>query len=94
MKTFREKVIEVVKNIQKGSVMTYKEVAKNAGSPRASRAVGSIMKSNYDKSVPCHRVIKSDGSVGEYNRGGPETKLKLLKKDGIMLPIPKKLNLR
>ncbi len=83
MRTFREKVLEVVRNIKKGETMTYKEVAKSAGSPRAFRAVGSVMKSNYDKTVPCHRVVKSDGSVGEYNRGGPEAKLKLLKKEGV-----------
>ncbi len=82
MKTFTEKVLYVVRKIPKGKVMTYGEVAKSAGSPRASRAVGSIMKANFDKNVPCHRVIKADGSVGAYNRGGPNAKLALLKKEG------------
>lgn len=82
MKNFTEKVLEVVRNIPKGKTMSYGEVAKKAGSPGASRAVGSIMKANHDKTVPCHRVIKSDGSVGAYNRGGPTAKLKLLKKEG------------
>lgn len=62
--------------------MTYGEVAAYAGSPGAARAVGSIMKHNYDPSVPCHRVVRSDGRVGEYNRGGAEAKKKILIKEG------------
>ncbi len=84
IKTFTEKVLDVVRKIPKGSVLTYKQVAERAGSPGASRAVGSIMKSNYLLDVPCHRVIKSDGSVGEYNRGGTKAKIALLKKEGAM----------
>jgi len=83
-KTFKEKVLEVVRNIPKGKIMTYKGVAKSTGSPGASRAVGSIMKSNFDKSVPCHRVIRSDGKIGDYNSGGPKIKLELLKKEGVI----------
>lgn len=82
MKSFKEKVLEVVRNIPKGSVMTYKEVAKCAGSPNASRAVGTFMKNNYDESVPCHRVIRSDGKIGEYNRGGEKEKINKLKEEG------------
>ena len=78
---FRETVFHVVKNIPKGETMTYKEVARRAGSPGAARAVGSIMKSNYDPTVPCHRVIRSDGKLGEYNRGA-ENKRIILKKEG------------
>jgi len=85
MKTFKEKVLEVVRNIPKGKIMTYKGVAKNAGSPGASRTVGSIMKSNFDKTVPCHRVIHSDGKIGDYNRGGPKAKLALLQKERVIL---------
>jgi len=79
---FTERVRSVVRSIPKGRTLSYGEVAAVAGSPGAARAVGSIMKHNYDKSVPCHRVIKSDGSVGEYNRGGSEMKRKLLKAEG------------
>lgn len=82
MKTFKQRVQEIVRQIPKGKTMSYGEVAKYAGSPGASRAVGSIMKANYDKTVPCHRIIRSDGKVGEYNRGGPSKKLALLKKEG------------
>lgn len=64
MDSFKEKVFEVVKNIPKGKKMTYMEVAKKAGSPKAYRAVGNILKTNYDSSIPCHRVIRSDGKLG------------------------------
>lgn len=83
MKTFKENVFEVVRKIPKGKTLTYKEVAKRAGSPNASRAVGSILKTNYDPKIPCHRVIRSDGLTGEYNRGR-QNKIKLLKKEGAM----------
>ncbi len=67
MTTFRDSVLAVVKKIPVGSVMTYGEVARRAGSARAARAVGNIMKNNSDHSVPCHRVVKGDGTVGGYN---------------------------
>lgn len=81
MKTFRERVLTVVGTIPKGSVMTYKQVATKAGNPGAARAVGAYMRMNYDKDIPCHRVVRSDGKVGEYNRGGPKKKLALLRKE-------------
>jgi O-6-methylguanine DNA methyltransferase len=82
MKNFKERVLKVVKLIPKGKTVTYKEVAKMAGSPGAYRAVGNIMANNFRKDVPCHRVIKSDGSFGNYNRGGVKRKIALLKKEG------------
>lgn len=82
MRTFKEKVLDVVRKIPRGKTMTYKQVAARAGSPNAARAVGSIMKANYDTTVHCHRVIRSDGIIGEYNRGGREAKTALLKKEG------------
>jgi methylated-DNA-[protein]-cysteine S-methyltransferase len=75
---FKDRVFEVVKKIPRGSILTYKEVACLAGSPKAYRAVGNILHRNYDPSIPCHRVIKSDGSIGGFNKG-KEEKLKLLK---------------
>jgi len=82
--TFSDKVLKIVSKIPAGNVITYKEVAKKAGSPRAARAVGSIMKANYRPEVPCHRVIRSDGIIGDYNRGGMSKKLELLKKEGAL----------
>ncbi len=81
MKTFTEKVLLVVSKIPKGKTLSYKEVAKKAGSPKAYRAVGSILKKNYREDIPCHRVIKSDGKTGEYNRG-KENKIFILRKEG------------
>jgi len=91
--TFKEKVLQVVRGIPKGSVMTYGTVAKKAGNAKAARAVGGYMKNNYDPTVPCHRVVpadfvspkrgaKADGTIGEYNRGGPAAKRALLIKEG------------
>jgi O-6-methylguanine DNA methyltransferase len=81
---FKEKVLDVVRKIPKGKVMTYKEVAKRAGNEKASRVVGNFMKGNYDETVPCHRVIRSDGKIGDYNRGGQLAKIALLKKEGAL----------
>lgn len=80
---FKKKVLEVVRKIPKGKVLTYKEVARLAGRSKAWRAVGSILSRNYDPQIPCHRVIRSDGKVGGYNRGR-ENKLRLLKKEGVI----------
>ena len=82
--TFREKVLAVVRKIPKGKVMTYKQVAAKAGNSKAARAVGAIMRTNYDEGVPCHRVIRSDGSLGSYNRGGTLRKREILKKEGAL----------
>lgn len=80
---FRHAVLEVVRQIPRGQVRTYAQVAAAVGAPRAFRAVGSIMRSNYDPTVPCHRVVKSDGTLGNYNRpGGTETKRKILAEEG------------
>lgn len=78
MKTFREKVLSIVRRIPKGGSMTYKEVATKAGNPKAARAVGAIMRTNYDPEIPCHRVVRSDGSLGSYNRGGESRKREIL----------------
>ena len=69
MRKFSDKVLELVSRIPKGEVKTYSEVAKLAGSPRAARAVGNILNKNYNPRIPCHRVIRSDGKTGGYNRG-------------------------
>ena len=82
--SFKEKVLDIVASIPRGSVLTYKQVAREAGSPNASRAVGSILKKNYNSSIPCHRVIRSDGFAGEYNRGR-ENKISLLRKEGVKI---------
>jgi len=81
MISFKERVGKIVKKIPKGETLTYKQVAGLAGSPNAARAVGNIMKSNFDESIPCHRVVRSDGGLGGYNRGEGE-KIRKLKEEG------------
>lgn len=83
MKTFSEKVLDIVRTIPKGKVLTYGTVAGKAGKPKASRAVGTIMAKNTDKTVPCHRVVKSDGSIGEYNGLQGKSKGEILKNEGV-----------
>jgi len=83
--SFADKVRNVVRSIPKGEVLTYGEVASIAGSRRAARAVGDIMRRNYDPTVPCHRVVKVDGSIGSYNRGGEDKKRSLLVGEGIIV---------
>lgn len=83
--SFTDRVRKVVQQIPKGTTMSYGEVAKTAGSPRAARAVGVVMKNNYDPQIPCHRVIRADGKLGKYNRGGLEKKRKLLQQEGVSL---------
>ncbi len=80
-KEFRTRVFEVLRSIPKGKTLTYKQVASKAGSPKAYRAVGNIIGTNYDPKIPCHRVIRSDGKIGGYNRG-IKNKIKLLKSEG------------
>ncbi len=69
MTAFAKRVYAAVREIPAGRTMTYAEVAAAAGSPRAFRAVGNILNRNYDPAIPCHRVVRSDGGTGGYNRG-------------------------
>ena len=75
---FALEVYSVVQKIPEGETLTYKQVAVATGSPRAFRAVGNILTKNYDPQIPCHRVVRSDGSIGGYNRG-VERKSRLLR---------------
>ena len=80
---FSKHVYAVVQNIPRGSVLTYKEIARRAGRPRAYRVVGNILNSNHNPDIPCHRVVRSDGTPGGYNRGRGN-KIKLLRKEGVL----------
>lgn len=84
MKSFSEKVLDIVRHIKRGQTLTYKQVAKKAGNEKASRAVGTIMAHNFRPDVPCHRVIRSDGTIGNYNRGGTLAKKRLLRTEGAL----------
>ena len=84
---FQLKVWTYLRKIPRGSVKTYSQVAKDIGKPLAVRAVANaIGKNPYAPKIPCHRVIRSDGSLGGYSgKGGIKTKRFLLKKEGIRL---------
>ena len=84
---FQIKVWSYLEKIPLGSVKTYSQVAKGIGKPLAARAVANaIGKNPYAPKIPCHRVIRSNGTLGGYSgKGGVKTKRLLLKKEGISL---------
>ena len=81
---FRSRVLSVVRRIPPGRVATYGDVAAAAGSPRASRAVGNIMRECRSADVPCHRVIAAGGQLGGYG-GNLQLKRELLRAEGIIV---------
>jgi O-6-methylguanine DNA methyltransferase len=85
--SFIANVYQIVKAIPRGSVATYKEVARLAGNPAAARAVGAAMSHNPDpRTIPCHRVVGTDGSLRGYGFGkGLATKRSLLLKEGVVM---------
>jgi len=90
MRSFSKKVISIVAKIPKGKILTYKEVAKRGGNSLAARAVGNILAENKDLNIPCHRVIKSDFSIGGFRgkKGDSLEKAGLLLKEGLIGVIP------
>lgn len=90
---YQQAILRILAEVPKGKVTTYGDLAKELArrdpkwSPNASRAVGTTMKNNLcGPRIPCHRVIKSDGLIGNF-RGGEEgavdVKIEMLVKDGI-----------
>ena len=90
--TLKEKVYQIVRKIPRGKVLTYKEVAELAGRPKAWRAVGNILDKHQEPSLPCHRVIRSDGKIGGY-RWGVKKKTKLLISEGVKIKMDKILDI-
>lgn len=82
--SFREEVYKITRTIPVGKTLNYKDVARLAGHPRAARAVGNALNKNIDPKTPCHRVIRSDGSVGGF-RYGSKQKTHLLKNEGMVV---------
>ena len=83
MTKFQEKVYKVVSKIPKGRTLTYKEVALAVGNPRAYRAVGNALNKNpFLVTVPCYRVIRTDGKTCGYILGIKE-KIRLLEEEKI-----------
>lgn len=83
--TFGSKVYSLVKQIPKGKVATYGQIAKLVGSPSAARAVGMCMKNNPDMTtIPCHRVVGSNGNLTGYSaKNGIRTKREMLEKENV-----------
>ena len=84
---FQKKVWNYLKTIKKGTVKTYKQVAIGINRPKSARAVANAVGKNpFAPKIPCHRVIRSDGSLGGYSgKGGVKTKKLLLKREGIIV---------
>lgn len=82
----QKKVWKELCKIKKGTVISYGELAKRIGKPKAVRAVANAVGANpMPIKIPCHRVIRSDGTIGGYSgRGGVKEKLALLKKEGVI----------
>jgi O-6-methylguanine DNA methyltransferase len=79
---FRARVLAAVRCIPHGRVATYGDIAEAAGAPGAARAVGNVMRSCGDPSVPCHRVIAAGGALGGFG-SWPQRKRELLRAEGL-----------
>ncbi|MBL7157274.1 MAG: MGMT family protein [Candidatus Omnitrophica bacterium] len=85
---FQKRVYRTVSAIPLGQTRSYKWVAQKMGSPRSCRAVGRALNKNpYPGTIPCHRVIKNDGSLGGFSKG-KKAKMKLLKREGLDVACP------
>lgn len=95
MISFNQRVYEVVKQIPKGKVATYGQVAAAIGAPRCSRQVGWALHSNPAfGEIPCHRVLFKDGSLTDgFAFGGREMQKALLEKDGVEVSEDYKVDL-
>lgn len=90
MSIFSQKIEQIVSRITDGSFSTYGQVAKNAGFPGAARAVGSLLAKNENPKIPCHKVIKSDFTVGGFRGIKKDSweKAGFLLKEGVVGVIP------
>jgi methylated-DNA-[protein]-cysteine S-methyltransferase len=77
---FQQKVFRNLRKVKSGKTVTYGQLAKLSGNPRAARAIGSVMAANpLPLIIPCHRVIRADGSIGQFSGfGGTRTKKRML----------------
>lgn len=96
MTEFQKRVYAVVEQIPYGRVVTYGEVARMSGSPRASRAVGNILHKNpFFGVVPCHRVVHADGALAEpFAFGGERIQREMLEKEGIAFTKEDKVDMK
>jgi methylated-DNA-[protein]-cysteine S-methyltransferase len=83
--SFQDQVLRLVSKVPRGKVTTYKELARAMGRPKAWRAVANALASNpHPVKIPCHRVVRSDGSVGGYKLG-KRRKAELLVGEGVVI---------
>lgn len=81
---FRRAVLRACADIPPGETRTYGDLAAAAGRPRAARAVGTAMATNpLPPLVPCHRVVRGDGRIGNYGAGGTARKIEMLTREGV-----------
>ena len=84
LRPFQRRVLEKTAEIPRGEVRPYSWVAREIGAPGATRAVGTALGHNpIPFIIPCHRVVRADGSLGEYSGGGPEVKVRVLTYEGV-----------
>lgn len=84
MGDFTKQVYFLVKKIPKGKVMTYGQIAKKLGRPKAARAVGNILHQNSSSQIPCHRVVNREGKIAfNFAYGGEEKQRELLLKEKV-----------
>jgi methylated-DNA-[protein]-cysteine S-methyltransferase len=85
LKPFQRQVLQQACRIPRGKVATYSGLAEKVGKPGAARAVGTVMANNpFPIVIPCHRVIRADGTLGGFG-GGLEMKKKMLKSEGVKI---------
>lgn len=85
---FTRRVLEAVAKIERGQTRSYQWLAKSIGMPRASRAVGNALGSNpIPLAIPCHRIVRADGSIGGYAFGTHMKRL-LLEQEGALTEAP------
>lgn len=91
MTEFKKRVYAIVKKIPRGQVLTYQQVAVKLGCAGLARAVGNALNKNLNPQVSCHRVVKSDGSLGGY-RSGIKKKIKILRDEDAKIKNGKIVN--
>ena len=86
MTAFRQRVLTSVRRVPAGRVATYGDIAALAGTPRAARAVGNILRRCADPATPCHRIVSAGGALGGFGRT-LQMKRELLRAEGIAVGL-------